>query len=109
MRQSYNLRESADFQQVFKQNESLRDRNWLILYSSNELEFARLGLAVSKKNVKKASQRNRIKRIIRETFRKKKATIKPSDIVVLARHGISEKSNRELIESINSLWYRIES
>ncbi len=109
MRQSYNLRESADYQQVFKKNESLRDKNWLILYRSNTLEFARLGLAVSKKNVKKATQRNRIKRIIRETFRKKKAMIVPTDIIVLVRHGISEKSNRELINSINSLWYKLES
>lgn len=109
MRQSYHLNDSAEFQKVFKQNQSLRDRDWLVLYRPNELDTARLGLAVSKKNVKKAVERNRIKRIIRETFRKKKGGMSPVDIVVLVRRGISEKKNRELNKSINALWQKLEN
>ena len=104
MHKDYKLSESEDFQRVFKQNKSLRDRYWLILYRPNDLEVARLGTAVAKKNVNKAVQRNRIKRIIRETFRENREELAGVDIVVLVRRGICEKSNRELNAAITKQW-----
>ncbi len=107
MQKDYKLRESVEFQQVFKRNKSLRDQDWLILYRPNNLDTARLGTAVSKKNVRKAVQRNRIKRIIRETFRKNREAMDAVDIVVLVRQGISEKSNRQLNTTINAQWQKL--
>lgn len=85
----------------------MRDQDWLILYRLNDLDTARLGIAVSKKNVRKAVQRNRIKRIIRETFRKNRESLGAIDIVVLARRGVSEKSNRLLNAGINAQWQKL--
>ena len=107
MYKDHKLSESEDFQRVFKQNKSLRDRYWLILYRPNGLEVGRLGTAVSKKNVNKAVKRNRIKRIIRETFRKNREELAGVDIVVLVRQGICEKSNRELNDAIIKQWQRL--
>ncbi len=104
MHKDYKLSESEDFQRVFKQNKSLRDRYWLILYRPNGLDVARLGTAVSKKNVNKSVQRSRIKRIIRETFRKNREEFAGVDVVVLVRRGICEKSNRELNAAITKQW-----
>ncbi len=66
-------------------------------------------MAVAKKNVKKAVQRNRIKRIIRETFRQKKHEIDAVDIVVLVRQGICDKTNQDLVKAINTLWQKLGS
>lgn len=107
MQKDYKLRESIEFQQVFKRNKSLRDQHWLILYRPNNLGTARLGTVVTKKNVKKAVQRNRVKRIIRETFRKNREALGAIDIIVLARQGVSEKSNRELNTAINAQWKKL--
>ena len=109
MRKENKLSESTDFQRVFEQNKALRDRYWLILYRPNQVNKARLGLVVSKKNVNKAVQRNRIKRLIRETFRHNKDELGSVDAIVLVQQGVSEKSNRELISAINTLWGKLAS
>lgn len=67
----------------------------------------RVGLVIAKKNVRLAVQRNRVKRIIRETFRHRQHELAPIDIVVLVRKGIDELSNEELHQSFHGLWSRI--
>ena len=41
----------------------------MIHYLENDLEYGRLGIGIAKKKIKKAVERNRIKRIAREVFR----------------------------------------
>ena len=107
MQKGYKLGSTAEYQRVFKQNKSVRDQYWLILYSPNDSNSAQLGIAISKKNVKKAVQRNRIKRIIRETFRQNRKALGSMDIVVLARSGIGNKTNRELNATITKQWQKL--
>ena len=48
-------------------------------------QSARLGLAISKKNAKRAVDRNRIKRLIRESFRQNREKLPGIDLVVMAK------------------------
>ena len=48
----------------------------------NRMQHARLGLIVGKKSVARASARNRIKRVIRERFRKAGDSLPAVDLVV---------------------------
>ena len=48
---------------------------------------------IGKKNVKLAVQRNRLKRLIRESFRHNQETLAGWDIVVIARKGLGELEN----------------
>lgn len=50
----------------------------------------RLGIAVPKKQVKHAVRRNRIKRIIRNSFRQRSQTLPNCDLVVLCRASAIE-------------------
>jgi ribonuclease P protein component len=68
---------------------------------------SRLGLVVAKKNVKLATQRNRIKRIVRESFRSHQFA-QSRDIVFLARRGIADLDNKQLFEQLESLWRKLE-
>ncbi len=61
---------------------------------------ARLGLAIAKKQVRLATRRNRIKRVVRETFRRRRAALHGHDVVVMARRAAAAASNRELVASL---------
>ena len=65
---------------------------------------SRLGLVVSKKNISKAVERNRVKRVIRESFRKNKSQIPNLDVVVLIRKGIDVLPNVVISSKMNALW-----
>ena len=64
------LSKNKEFQAVFKEGKKLWINSiLLIIYKPNSLNYRRLGIVVSKK-IKKATQRNKVKRWIRELFRK---------------------------------------
>ena len=70
-----------------------RDRFFTMLVRENGLGLARLGIAVGKKHVRRAVDRNRIKRQVRETFRHHAAMLGGIDVVVLARfNGAATKA-----------------
>ncbi|KGM53297.1 hypothetical protein N800_08120 [Lysobacter daejeonensis GH1-9] len=54
------------------------------------VEASRLGLAVSRKVDPRAVGRNRIKRVLRDTFRLQRARLAAGDYVVVARPGASQ-------------------
>ena len=70
------------------------------------MNLARLGLAVSKKHCRRATARNRIKRIIRESFRQQQDMLTGLDIVVINRPAATEASNREMFDSLEQHWQR---
>ena len=65
-------------------------RNLLMLARPNGLKEARLGLIVAKKNVRLAVKRNRIKRVVRDSFRLNQQTVETLDIIFLARRGLDK-------------------
>ncbi len=98
----------GEFQRVFKLgNLKSKDRCFVVLALENELEFARLGLTVAKKNVASSVERNRIKRIIRESFRLHKNIICKLDSVVIVRRGTDKLDNREISSALEKHWQRL--
>lgn len=81
--------------------------NLLILACGNDLEHPRLGLVIAKKHVRLASQRNRIKRVARETFRLRQHQLPAVDAVVLARPGLAELDNQALAKLFDKQWRKL--
>ncbi len=79
----------------------------LLLGRSNGLDHPRLGLVIGKKSVKLSVERNRLKRLIRESFRLNQALLAGWDIVVVARKGLGDLQNAELVEQFDRLWKRL--
>jgi ribonuclease P protein component len=106
---SLRLLTSSDFQVVFD-NAPIRasHKHFLILTRFNQLDRPRLGLIIGKKHVRLAHQRNRLKRHIRETFRLRQQSLRGLDVIVIARKGMDELSNPQLISQLNHQWQRIE-
>ncbi|MBE9563459.1 MAG: ribonuclease P protein component, partial [Proteobacteria bacterium] len=70
-----------------------------------ELPFARLGLAITKKRIKLAVARNRLKRLIRESFRQQQ--IASLDYVVLAKNDANQANNSILLNSLTKHWHKL--
>lgn len=97
------LTRKEDFQLVHKNGKFFSVKSLSLLCLPNNLTQTRIGFVVSKKNLKKATDRNRIRRFLREAFRQKIANIKPGlDIVV---HSKLEKSAKlkEIETLVNDL------
>ena len=81
--------------------------NLLLLARHNSQAQARLGLVIAKKNVRRAVDRNKVKRIARESFRHHRAELDHLDIVVLARKGLGELDNAALHVLFRDMWRRL--
>lgn len=103
-RQHNRLLKASEYQDIFKKPIRVVDQNFTILAKANQLNTARLGLAISKKNLKFAVDRNRIKRIARESFRIHMTDLSGIDLIVMAKRGVSEVDNKLLFSSLSKLW-----
>ncbi len=103
---SQRLLKGDEFQWIRGTSLTVSNTSLLILAKKNELDNARLGLAISKRNVKLAVQRNLIKRITRESFRQQVA-LPNLDVVVMARVGVNLLTKNELRQCIDELWQQL--
>ena len=69
-----------------------------VLASCNELDVPRLGFAVSKKQINKATQRNKIKRIAKEAFRNQQMHLTGVDYIVLVNKTCLNHKKTELYQ-----------
>lgn len=107
-RRENRLLSAAAFGRVFKKASRSRDSWFTVLCRKNNGEPARLGLAISKKNCRQATARNRIKRIVRESFRQHQEQLTGLDVVVMNQPAAKTGSNRQLFDSLTSHWQRCE-
>ena len=68
---------------------------------------ARLGLVVAKKHARHAVQRNRLKRLLRDSFRHHKAALAGLDIVALVKPGLWQMQNPAIRAVIEEQWARL--
>ena len=78
-----------------------------MLARANGLDYPRLGLAISKRSIRTAVGRNRVKRLIRESFRHHQQGLSGLDIVVLSRQATLHTDNRTLLQSLDHHWRRL--
>lgn len=97
----------AQFKSVFTNPIKASSAEITLLAIPNEEKHPRIGLTVAKRFVKRANQRNRIKRVIRDNFRLHQHDLPPVDIVVLVRNGVLEMENEQLHKLIEKLWRKL--
>ncbi|RKZ87291.1 MAG: ribonuclease P protein component [Gammaproteobacteria bacterium] len=93
-----------DFSRVFRQAKRTSGGGLTILTVENSVEHPRLGLAIAKKHLKLASHRNRLKRIIRASFRQHQSAFANIDIVVLSRLDVNKRNSTQIWEALERQW-----
>jgi len=99
---SRRLLNKSDYDCVFNESRKIITPNFVVLYKKNVLGHARLGLALSKKSISKAHDRNRVKRLLRETFRT--ASLPAFDIIILAKLGAFKRQHSLTVAKLGELW-----
>ncbi|MEX0739301.1 MAG: ribonuclease P protein component [Pseudohongiella sp.] len=96
---------ASDYKAVFSQAEfKVSCPQLLILATRHDNVSPRLGLVIAKKNIRLAVQRNRVKRLIRESFRHQQDSFTGLDIVILARKGLGTMDNAAIARLLDKLW-----
>lgn len=101
MKKKFRLHTNKEFENLFKQKKSFYTANLIIKAAKNDLDFSRVGIIVSTKVSKRAVDRNKVKRRIREIMRLLYNTVKPGfDILVIAKKPILEKNYQQIEEEV---------
>jgi len=87
--------------------DNVADKYFKVFYAGNGGENARLGIIASKRSFPRAVDRNRVKRLVREAFRRHAIRMRKLDLVVLAK-TISIQDLGAGTEKLNTLFGRIE-
>jgi ribonuclease P protein component len=99
------LRKGSEYSRVFGGADRSADRFFTVLAKFNELPQARLGLAISRRVAPRAVDRNRLRRLARESFRQ--LTLAPLDYVVMARRDALEAPNQNVRSSLDRHFTRL--
>ena len=90
------LRNTRQFNQVYKRGKSIVTKHVVMYYVKNDLDYNQVGFSVSKK-VGKAVVRNRVKRLMKESFRLNAENLVVGyDIVFVARVRLKDSNYREV-------------
>lgn len=92
---------------MFSNGQRQSDATFTCISLVNTEGLPRLGLVVTRKNVRRAVDRNRLRRVVRESFRLHCATLPSRDIVVMLRSGAERQPNPALRDSLERHWQRM--
>jgi len=108
------IKASRDFKKTIKEGRINKSPHFVFYSTLREPTrsmaggSARLGISVSRASVPLASRRNRIKRVLREAWRKKDINKKsPKEIVVIVRRGTERLKNEEITKEVTSALNKI--
>lgn len=95
---------AKEFQQVFDQPTRASAPQLTLLARANDLGHPRIGFVISRKNIRRAHERNRIKRLAREYLRLHQHQLPAVDLILLAKKGAADLDNVELRDLLEGLW-----
>ncbi len=105
------LLRAADFKSVFDGAVYKVHQSGFMLLAipcSNEsLNHARIGLVIAKRKIKRAHERNRVKRLSRESFRLHQSELPALDIVLMSKSDAQHLPNNVLEQELKVAWHQL--
>lgn len=103
-RPPHRLRTGAEFDRVYREGRRVGDALFAVNVLPNDRGTARLGMSVGLKTTGSAVRRNRVRRVIRETFRYARPQLPAADFVVTSRPGARDAARDEVVASLERLF-----
>ena len=101
------LLKRREFLRLSAKNQKVANQHFLVLFDANDVGYPRLGVTVTKR-VGNAVIRNRLKRHVREYFRRNQGSIHASlDLNVIPKVGTSDISSEEVTKSLQLLFGKL--
>lgn len=98
---SEHILKSKDFRSIYKKGLRARCGAAVLYCLPNGLGHNRLGISIGSRFVKLATKRNRIRRVFREIYRKKKGILKKGyDLVLVVRNDFGPHISYEKLEEV---------
>ena len=101
------LRRKSEFDATYARGRRMGNVFFAVTAIRSDASTARLGLAVAVRLAGGAVERNRLRRIIRESFRLHQHALPALDIVVSARPGARGAPRAVLQASLAELWEKV--
>lgn len=107
MKNTISLNRNEQFLNVYRTGKRSYHKFFTLYYLPNGKDYNRLGFKVGKK-LAKATRRNRVRRLLRESYRLSEEKIATGyDIILAAKDGCLElNSYNEVSEIVYSMFYR---
>ena len=99
---------ATEFKSTTANNCKSKDALFVVYAKDNNRLFSRLGVTVSRRVAVKAVERNRIKRVIRESFRHQQGILSGFDVVVIARAVTRQVETKQLFVSLEKHWCKVD-
>ena len=103
------LRSKLEFDAIYASGRRIDDRFFGLRIKPNGLAHPRIGLAVAVKTAGNAVLRNRLRRLVRESFRLAQHELPSVDVVVAAKFPAAGAPAATLRASLATLWNRVAS
>lgn len=104
------LTKKKEFDIVFKGGRAVYGDTFGLKIIKNNLGFGRFGLIIGAKISKKAVERNKLRRRLREVIKKNLSGLKDGfDAVIIALPGATKKNQREVEQTIINLFKKLKA
>ena len=102
----YRLKEK-EFEEALKKGKGFREDFLVLKTRKNDLSKIRVGLLVSKKISKKAVQRNKVRRRLKELVKLKLEKLKEGqDIIFIALPGLEKKNFQQMENTVDKIFLK---
>jgi ribonuclease P protein component len=91
------------FRGLLRSKRVARGERFLVQAAANRANLARLGIVVGKRVAPRAVDRNYLKRLVRETFRREQQQLRGFDVLVRPRRVVARAESRAARDELASL------
>jgi ribonuclease P protein component len=104
LRSTDRIRRRSEFRSIQSQGQRVHTRHFIVLLQPNPGRGRRLGITVTKKVSTRAVDRNRIKRLVREVYRRNRKRFPTDcDIVFIAKRGAQGLSYDDVLAEVRGV------
>jgi ribonuclease P protein component len=107
LRASRRMRRPAQFKRTYATGKRFGNEFFTANAQPNDLTWPRLGMSIAARILRRAVDRNRVRRLIRESFRMHQQQLPSLDIIIGARSGAAKADRAHLRASLDKLWRKI--